>query len=389
MFKVIPIQKTLHSFPPIESNTAFIIGINVFARLLSYDKYPIERNKAIINILEFLKEKSNKVRYDDDTIVTIKRDTLVKFFTTKNYKKYLDILKELKIISSVPYLDGTFYKEGKLYTNYRIFNSYLKDDLCLIIIENDKPMKIFTDEKYPDKYVKTIKNIEIDYEVAITEEINYVKDNNRKLLYRINAILSLNASERFIKKGSKVDRIFNSVSNISRISRHHLSCGKEKFHNVDVATCQPTLLAAYLIGLNLQVDEKYIFDCQSSNFYEQFMSDTITRDDAKVLTYKNILFDFKPDSEISSKFKELYPLTYNSLIYLIENNIINDDIKLARKLQNLEASITNKIIPKKSKYYFTLFDAIYFTEISDCVHIIEEFKVAFLQYNLKPQFKIS
>lgn len=77
---------------------------------------------------------------------------------------------------------------------------------------------------------------------------------------------------------------------------------------------------------------------------------------------------------------QLYPLTYNSIEILHAGGKT-----MASILQNLEASIFNNIAPKKSKYYFTLFDTIYFTDDVDRGDLIRQIEDKFASYGIKPQ----
>jgi hypothetical protein len=121
--------------------------------------------------------------------------------------------------------------------------------------------------------------------------------------------------------------------------------------------------------------------CQAGLFYEQFYTPTGKKEtdepirlDTKQQLYKAIFFDFKPWKAIAKQFADLFPHTYQSLAQIaLENEILEET--LASKLQNTEAEIFNDLEPIHSKYYFTLFDAIYFTNINDIaplMHQIEE-----------------
>src|SRR5690606_9959383 len=115
------------------------------------------------------------------------------------------------------------------------------------------------------------------------------------------------------------------------------------------------------------------------------------RDEVKVLLYKSIYFDFKSDSDISVMFKSIYPIAYSELQNLYKNDIQDEksDIKMASRLQNIEAEIFNNITPKFSKYYFTLFDAVYFTDESDAGHIMIDLLDKFKKYGLVPKLKYN
>lgn len=60
---------------------------------------------------------------------------------------------------------------------------------------------------------------------------------------------------------------------------------------------------------------------------------------------------------------------------------------LASQLQNLESRLFNKIIPEKSKYFFTLFDAIYFDKSQDRFQLEKNIKGYFNSFNIKVTVK--
>jgi ABC-type Zn2+ transport system substrate-binding protein/surface adhesin len=130
----------------------------------------------------------------------------------------------------------------------------------------------------------------------------------------------------------------------------------------------------------MSIDANYIADCQAGQVYEQFITKEHDRDTVKVELYKAIYFDFKQKKLISNDFMKLYPLTYKSLQILDE-----DIITLASKLQNIEASIFNQLKPVKSKYYFTLFDAIYYSDSRDIACLTKQIMELFSRYELVPK----
>jgi len=122
------------------------------------------------------------------------------------------------------------------------------------------------------------------------------------------------------------------------------------------------MLISYLSKEGFDYDDNYKKDCENGSFYDNFITKDISRDDVKVQLYKSIFFSFNKNLVINKKFKELYPITWMSLSKIKDSNI-----SLASRLQNLESELFNNLIPKKSKEYFTLFDAIYFNNINDIV----------------------
>ena len=89
------------------------------------------------------------------------------------------------------------------------------------------------------------------------------------------------------------------------------------------------------------------------------------------------------------------PLPYYASItirVLINMNLIiqsaADADTFAAKLKNIVASIFNQLRPVKSKYYFTLFDAIYFTDSKDIVDLTEQIRQRFAEYGLVPKSRM-
>src|SRR5690606_25756825 len=159
-------------------------------------------------------------------------------------------------------------------------------------------------------------------------------------------------------------RISHTFSKVSRVARRYLSIN---FHNLDIVNCQPLLLVYYLKKNQLKTDISYQTDCEDGTFYERFsdLTTSKTRDGVREQLYKSVFFKFNEKNPYNALFKELYPATHHSL------SVIHSDTTttLASLLQNCEAEIFNSIKPKKSKNYFTLFDAIYYSDVSDTQQI--------------------
>lgn len=348
------------------NNNCYITSIDLISKLLAVD-LPIKNERlAITNILSFLNYFDSIS--NSENIATIPVGVLIKYFTTIEYKKYLAILKELHILSDIVYKDENNqpmykYKVGEASKRYRAFDAYVKSDLCLVVIDSTKPLKIDIEEGLvPDKFRKTIETLEINYKNAISDEITNFQAKNMSidvLRKRIARLLTLRV-RRFIKSGVKVDRIYHSFSNLSKISRRHTLVN---FNNIDIVNCQPLLLCAYLTKNGYQIDQKYKNDCEAGLIYENFVGD-LPREEVKVELYKSIYFKFNTKNKYNQLFKEVYPITWESLLKLSK-----EEKSMACILQNFEASLFNQIEPKKSSKYYTLFDAIYYDNIADSAAI--------------------
>jgi len=386
MYTFIPLNT--HSLAMIKSinskaNSIFVCGTDTYTALCTYEQYPLKnRNLALKNILEFLQYIDTLIAKDN--IVKISSRIIRKIFTGEHYTAYLQILSELKIINRVPYDDGLYYEQKKRNCRYYIHHNYRMDKLGLVITNTNATIKLTTDKKYPAKFQKAIRYTECDFAAAISSEYNnYINTgmSDDKLRRRISRLFALNG-DRQINKGMNVDRVYHSFSNLSKISRAHLHINGQQYHSIDIKNCQPLLLCYLLRASGLEMDSNYLADCENAEIYYRFITKKKypDKDSVKKPLYSAIYFDFKPHKKIAQKFKALYPLTYNSIELLH-----NCDITMASKLQNLEASIFNCIAPKKSKYYFTLFDAIYFTDTTDIADLKKQVEEKFAVYGIVPQ----
>lgn len=412
MIEVLPFNKTLFNDFTLDTKKLtkyiYINDIQLISNLMAID-LPIKNKKlALRNIFDFLTYLEFKMDEEGETLIQIPSSILIEYFNRDEYKKYMKILENINILTKVPYEDGTFYKapfnqknkgdkwnkiEKKgICMQYRIHNEYInKEDLAIIILEDDRSKNTFVNEveNLDERYINTIKKLRIDIPKAIEAEIKYFQEKNLtipNLRKRISRIF-YTERKRFIKKGKKVDRIYHSFTNVSRVSRKHLNINMK---DIDVVNCQPLLMVAELKRTNMDYDINYKSDCEEGCFYERFydinrkkgISDEEHRIPTKVAIYKNIFFGFNKISKHNKRFKELYPETWLSLekISLEENS-------LAQRLQNLESKLFNNLIPEKSKYYFTLFDAIYFDNILDKYKLEKIVKDYFSQYEIKVQIK--
>lgn len=396
MIEIIPFNKTIFDSFSIETKKltryVYINNIELIGKLLSIELPIVNKKIALRNIFDFLTYVDIKINQNGKTILPISSDILISFFNRNKYKEYMNILSELDIITRVPYQDGTFYIKGNLNCQYRIHNEYLtEEDLAIIVLEDDRSKDSFINEveSLDKRYTDTIKKLNINIQSAIEAEIDNFKKNDlsiSSLRNRISRIL-YTKRKRFIKKGQKVDRIYHSFTNLSKVSRKHFNI---PMYDLDIVNCQPLLLVALLNKNGFKYNKSYQLDCESGCFYERFLdinkTEDMTTEDSRTITkkglYKNIFFGFNTSSKYNKRFRELYPETWNSL-EVISNNCES----LASQLQNLESGLFNNLIPKKSKYYFTLFDAIYFDNILDRYELENNIKEYFKKYDIKVSIK--
>jgi hypothetical protein len=395
MIEIIPFNKTLFDSFEIDTKKLtryiYINNLELICKLSTIDLPISNRRLALRNIFDFLTFIDVKMNQTDTTILPISTEVLISYFSKNTYKKYMDIFSELDIITKVPYDDGTFYTKGKSYLQYRVHNEYINDeDLAIIVLEDDRTKETFTNEveDLNTKYIQTIKKLEVNVKSAIEAEVRNFKENRLSVSALRNRISRIfyTKRKRFIKMGNKVDRIYHSFTNLSRVSRKHFNIN---MNDIDIVNCQPLLLVALLKRNGFKSDDTYQRDCEAGCFYERFIDineDNLSyneqRDYTKKSLYKNIFFGFNTRSRHNKRFRELYPETWSSL-----ENISNNCESLASQLQNLESDLFNKLVPNKSKHYFTLFDAIYFDNLLDRYDLEKNIKEYFLKYNINVTLK--
>lgn len=391
----------------------FVTSQELISKLLNRATYPIKnRNIAIYNILSFLSFIDLCLSSSNKTILPIPTGTFIKYFNRDQYHKYTELLVELEILVKVPYEDGKYYEfkkdeKGGRCQQYRVFNNYLNDDISLVIFDEDIDLKLETDNKYNKKMEKTILKTQIYYKEAIIDEIKNYKatttlfnqtETMNKLRCRISMILLL-THKRYISKGDKVDRVYNSFTNLSKIARKHLHIKGVKFNNIDIKNCQPLILCYYILSNGYVIDETYLKVCELGKFYETLMDKDILeqigddedlyneyRNDIKVESYKNIFFFLNKEADITKKFANEYPNIY---YFMCDYYDSFPEKTMASNLQNIEASIFNTIVPTNSNYYYTLFDAIYFTDIEDAPLISNSIKNEFGKIGINPSLSLN
>ena len=255
-----------------------------------------------------------------------------------------------------------------------------------------------------DLFLNTLSEAEIHIPTVITEEYDTlfnplnkkykqsITDTKRKELFTKRLLqLFLFNKYRFIKKGNKVNRVFSSFTSLTSIARKYVTYKNAYFIELDIKNCQPLFLALFLLKNNLPIDEAYLKLVSQGTFYESIQAkardlnidhETIItskskgsgltaedfffadRNDTKVLTYRSVFFNTKTKSSHTAHiFSELYPLTYQSIVDYSEQT----DSNLAEALQNAEAELILKIIPKCP--YFTVHDAMYVTDLNEAIRI--------------------
>jgi len=366
---------------------------------------------------EIKKEENNNFTFVNAYLEIIKtlykfdkrelNSNILKSIAPNGYKSYLELIRQIIFKSEYP----TFNGEAKDKSTIHTMRSYA--DLTFISLSEQNLDVRVLDFDYDglkdtplnnDNFINTLMNAKIDATSAINAEYNYVfdvlkndKDKYKIFMHRVNAILAF-LQVRRAKKANKVDRVYSSFTNLSKIARQYLTMNKKHFTEIDIKNCQPLLLVILAIENNLELDSNYILDVRNGNFYERLMkeakmfgfeSETIyegiksvgenidghyynntkkitltktllfaNRDDVKVLCYNDIFFtNNRKETRLVKCFKSLYPKTYKVIEILTENN------SLALQMQNLEADIVLNILPNSP--YYTVHDAIYVSRSSE------------------------
>lgn len=393
---------------------AWVCDDNIIREILSFQTFTyrtkagniqnFNSDRVFSKLFDFLQWLDNRIENGDPSFIPINNSILVSFFG-KWYGYYLDLLKELNILIRVPYDDGSWYKEEVRPCRYRITNHYKRSKQLSIVKQGGKKrvgLKIHSDLNIDRKFKKAIRGSDIDFSSFLIEEKLLLRKGEitfNQLRVRISQVLRTYQS-RYIKKGKSVDRIFHSFSSVPRTARGHLiSPYGQGYYELDIANCHPTLLIILLKSMNLGIDESYLNDVQTGNLYQRFIDVKgprmkydnrsnirqlvdirfANKNDVKPEFFSAILYDFKPKHPLAIKFRDLYPITYDS----IQSLYTGEDSTLASQLQNLEASVFNGLKPKHSRHFFTLHDAIYFTDRKDYDALRKKISRSFKKHGIK------
>ena len=386
--------------------------------ILTYDYtgMPVSNENLVIgHVLKLLRDAELRTKIAKGAF-TWHHDYLRANYTT-NYKRYLEVLFELGILETTVSPDtGCRYINGEHSSYYQLTDSYRnRQSLCLIYREIDRRNMITSYKKeVPDKFKQAISLSYVDYPTYVTEEIRRFIENDPSDTDRAKSLVSIKVrfnsafsllEKRYLKEGKKSTRIYHSFSNLSRIARQYLrTSGGYIYYEIDIVNSQPIFLVAFLNG-KYDIDESYIKITEAGQIYEEFIGvrgkvqrfykdqngkkkdkweDLFIKDrqEAKVEFFSSVLFDWKKKHPLNKKFKELFPLTWRIL-----DRLHKEEDTLASKLQIFESELIHGVHVEKSRYYFTLHDAIYFDDITEKKKIEDQIKDAFDVYGVKVKLK--
>lgn len=172
-------------------------------------------------------------------------------------------------------------------------------------------------------------------------------------------------------------RVYNSFTNLSSLASDFIYYGSEKLSEVDVTNCQPLLLSA------ITNDSELKSVCESGKFYESLMEATgiSDRHELKIMCYRDLFFGrYKENSELGKAFSMLFPISHSYLLNY------DEDITLAKKLQNLESEIFIGYACSLTIPVLTKHDAL-FVPFNMKNRVQSELIIKFKQYGITPMFR--
>lgn len=337
-------------------------------------KFSIDSELDFINLTEKQKSKLNKVllslwyfiyneqRSDEETFnlkgfTNIHSDVLSRFRIKINdkslhYNKLLNILSSNGLISI-----NEIFSTGKFSQSYRIESDLISTNYSEVEIDFDKIFYNFKNKSYwLKKYPQLKKQINETYEIKIElgDYILWMNNNidlelkpimNNGVLERrfltkeriynyINDALRINYDNIWFKLSNE-GRFYNSTTNLSYTALPFIKLKRRSVKEIDIANCQPLILS------KLINNESYKNDCEMGIFYDRLSEElNITRNEAKVLSYKYIFFSNKKLK--SGKIYDCMKKLYGDVIEQI--NEIRDRIEISKEMQKIESDIfVNKI----------------------------------------------
>lgn len=400
---------------PLQSQTyqiEYFLPVQMVQLIINYEPFPSKKKfVGVQRILEFITmifEKGyNDTKY---TSIPIHSRRWEQYFTSQLASLYKKMLLDTGILMITGNkLSNKVYQPGLHSTHYLLGHHWHNAEcsrICVDIGRNKlsfikKTIETFADENEDDELNEAkidfeahfdVKNIHLLKEEALLAEQEYHEKNGtsiKKYNHRVRTILSFESKSNEIKKGEKGHRLYHKASSLSRIARKCLinRTNGKPYRCSDVQNCQPLLLVAVLKENHLPLDDDYQLLCEQGLFYEEFVNDKRTRDQAKTALYKSIFFSQKPNRKIFKEFQVRFPLTHQSLLTLCSDK----QLSLAAKLQRMESSIFNGIPGRNGARdnFFTLHDAIYFSEKYDTLYFENQIKIGFAKFGISPSIEMS
>ncbi|CAB4158148.1 hypothetical protein UFOVP695_28 [uncultured Caudovirales phage] len=259
---------------------------------------------------------------------------------------------------------------------------------------NKSKLQLNFDDSTNPLMSKTLEECDMDYSKAIIEQFTLHSGNKIRLVSRIKEIINF-SDRRWIKVSENTGRVFSSMSSLPKECRKHITLHNKSFVEIDVKNSQPSLLLGLMKESNVNVDKNFIKDVKNATIYSSFILlqgsfykydkknkkmsiyINILKDKAAVKKefFNSIFFDWKPQSSLNKKFKELYPNVWQFL-----KEYHSGPVELAGVLQKVESDIMNSIDIKVP--FYSIFDAIYLrTSINDNITKVKmEIRKKYFEY---------
>lgn len=337
-------------------------------------KFSIDSELDFINLTEKQKSKLNKIllslwyfiyneqRNDNNTFnlkgFTNIHSNLFNKFSFQYDKNRLKSQYLLKLLSSNGLISiNERFSSGVFSQSYRIESDLINTNYSEVEIDFDKIFYNFKNKSYwLKKYPSLKKQINETYEVKIDlgDYILWLNNNiglelkpviNNGILQKrfltkervydyINDALKINYDNIWFKLSNE-GRFYNSTTNLSYTALPFIKLKRRNIVEIDVANCQPLLLS------KLINNDTYKKDCELGIFYDRISEElNITRNEAKVLSYKYIFFSNKKLK--SGKIYDCMKKLYGDVIDQI--NELRDKIEISKEMQKIESDIfVNKI----------------------------------------------
>ncbi len=205
------------------------------------------------------------------------------------------------------------------------------------------------------------------------------------------------------KKGS---RVYNAITNLKRELRKAIRIDGKKIVGLDIANSQP-LIATILIkeywmnkhGYLPDDVKQYQADCETGQFYNNFMNVINVPDDLRSL-FKENFFAMVFFGEVTTwsnllkdMFIERYPNCWEAICDLKGEPGTNEYKKFSKLLQKKEAEIifdrVNMGLIRKGIVAFNIFDSIYVNNRRDFEIAKQLTKEAFNEHGLNPTLKLE
>ncbi len=169
-----------------------------------------------------------------------------------------------------------------------------------------------------------------------------------KIILYTNKALKLNFKNLWFKVSDE-GRFYSSITNLPSVTIDFLQLYNKDIFELDVANCQPLLLASLL------ENHKYQKDVENGVFYQRIAKKIgWSKDKFKVLSYKHLFFsnNIIKTGLIYNALNECYPSLINQI------NELKKNYKLALILQKLESSIFIEKIGKQPYSKITRHDSV-------------------------------